>query len=83
MDDLTGLVGSVTEAGWTPVYGHVSSRTELDAYEWAWTGALAAWGLQRRGTPEGQEALAVSAEHRQGWLAGYRSSFGFVTLVVC
>ncbi|GAB3276145.1 SAM-dependent methyltransferase [Kineosporia babensis] len=82
MDDLAGLVASVTEDGWTPVHGHTSTRAELDAYEWAWTGTLAAWGLEQAGTPAGEQALAVAREHREGWLGGYRDSFGFVTLIL-
>lgn len=81
-DDLAGVVGSVVADGWTPVHAHVSTRAELDAYEWSWTGSLASWALDRRGTVDGEEALAESQEHLDGWLRGYRDSFGFVTLVL-
>lgn len=28
-------------------------------------------------------ALRVAAEHREGWLRGYRGTLGFVTLLLC
>ncbi|MBT0771712.1 class I SAM-dependent methyltransferase [Kineosporia sp. J2-2] len=82
LDGLAGTVASVTAAGWTPVHGHLSTRAELDAYEWAWTGSLAGWGLEHAGTDDGAQALAVSAGHLDGWLRGYRDCFGFATLVL-
>jgi SAM-dependent methyltransferase len=81
-DDLAGVVAAVVADGWTPVHGHVSTRAELDAYEWSWTGSLASWALDRRGTVDGEQALAESQEHLDGWLRGYRDTFGFVTLVL-
>lgn len=80
--DLAGTVERVVAHGWTPVFGHVSTRRELDDYEWHWTGALAAWALDRPGDPDSAEALAVADRHRVQWLRDYRSSFGFVTLVL-
>jgi SAM-dependent methyltransferase len=76
--DLATTVDVVTAEGWVPVYGHVSSRHELDDYEWSWTGSLAAWALDH----DEPDALAIAADHRDGWLRGYRDSFGFVTLVL-
>ncbi|MEV4560280.1 class I SAM-dependent methyltransferase [Kitasatospora sp. NPDC049285] len=80
--DLPETVARVTAAGWLPVAGHTSSRSELDAYEWAWTGSLADWALDRPPGPEREQALTASAAHREDWLTGYRSGFGFVTLAL-
>lgn len=82
LHDLATTVDRVATAGWTPVYGHVSSRGELDDYEWSWTGSLASWALDRPGDPDAAEAIAEAAAHRSGWLRSYRRSFGFVTLVL-
>ncbi|MFC8712967.1 SAM-dependent methyltransferase [Streptomyces sp. NPDC057197] len=82
LGDLPAVLDTVAAEGWTPVGGHISSRRELDAYEWAWTGSLASWALDRPGDPDSAQALATAAEHREGWLHGYRDSFGFVCLVL-
>ncbi len=85
LGDLGGLpavMDTVTAEGWTPVRGHISSRGELDAYEWAWTGSLAAWALDHPADPGSAEALAVADTHREEWLRVYRDCFGFVCLVL-
>jgi SAM-dependent methyltransferase len=81
-DDLAGTVDRVVAAGWTPVTGHVSTRRELDDYEWAWTGSLASWALDHPEHPDHDQVLEVAARHRSEWLRGYRDSFGFVCLVL-
>ncbi|MFB7666770.1 SAM-dependent methyltransferase [Kitasatospora sp. NPDC056138] len=81
-DDLATTVDRVLAAGWTPVYGYVSSRPELDDYEFCWTGSLASWALDHPDDPDSTQAAAVAAEHRAGWLGGYRDTLGFVTLVL-
>ncbi|SDY04309.1 Methyltransferase domain-containing protein [Amycolatopsis xylanica] len=80
--DLTSTVDSVVADGWTPVGGHVSTRRELDDYEWAWTGSLASWALDRQEDPDGREALTVATTHRSEWLRTYRDSWGFLCLVL-
>ncbi|MFF4342643.1 SAM-dependent methyltransferase [Kitasatospora sp. NPDC001540] len=80
--DLAGTVAAIREAGWLPVAGHTSARAELDAYEWAWTGSLTDWALDRPPGPDREQALRTAAEHREEWLGGYRDGFGFVTLVL-
>ncbi|MFH8934009.1 SAM-dependent methyltransferase [Streptomyces griseosporeus] len=80
--DLPTTVEQVVNDGWAPVHGHISTRHELDAYEWAWTGSLSAWALDHPGDPGSAEALEAAAAHRDGWLRGYRDAFGFVTLVL-
>jgi cyclopropane fatty-acyl-phospholipid synthase-like methyltransferase len=82
LDDLATLVDRVVDDGWTPVYGHLSTREELDEYEWSWTGTLASWALDHSEDPDAAEALAVASAHRSEWLRAYRSAFGFVTLVL-
>ena len=82
LDDLPATVAKVVGDGWTPVYGHISTREELDDYEWSWTGTLAAWALDHAAVPGAAEALAEAAGHRDGWLRAYRDSFGFVCLVL-
>ncbi|HET9139752.1 class I SAM-dependent methyltransferase [Actinophytocola sp.] len=80
--DLATTVARVAEHGWTPVYGHVSTLAEWDEYEWCWTGSLARWALDHPDHPDREQVLGVSAEHRAGWLGGYRGVLGFVTLVL-
>ncbi|TDC62145.1 SAM-dependent methyltransferase, partial [Streptomyces hainanensis] len=82
LPDLPTLVDGVIADGWTPVHGHVSSRRELDAYEWAWTGTVASWALDHPEDPDSAQALETATAHRAGWLRGYRDAFGFVSLVL-
>ncbi|MBY8871349.1 class I SAM-dependent methyltransferase [Micromonospora sp. PLK6-60] len=82
LTDLAGLVDVAEEAGWTPVYAHVSDAAEWDNYEWSWVGSLTEWALDNPGHPDAAEALAVAREHREQWLRGYRTVFGFATLVL-
>lgn len=80
--DLATTVDRVMAAGWTPVHGHVSTRQELDDYEWACWGTMADWALDHPGHPDGAELLALSATRRTEWLRGYRGTWGFVSLVL-
>ncbi|MFG1714592.1 SAM-dependent methyltransferase [Micromonospora sp. NPDC049203] len=80
--DLPGLVAAAEQAGWTPVYAHVSDAAEWGDYEWSWTGSLTEWALDNPGHPDAADALATAREHRDQWLGGYRGVLGFVTLVL-
>ncbi|MFE9560161.1 SAM-dependent methyltransferase [Streptomyces sp. NPDC006487] len=80
--DLATTVDSVVADGWTPVHGHVSTRSELDAYEWACWGSLAAWALDHAGDPAAAQVLETANAARSDWLHGYRDSFGFLCLVL-
>ncbi|MDG4801960.1 class I SAM-dependent methyltransferase [Micromonospora sp. WMMD980] len=80
--DLAGLVDVVEQAGWTPIYAHVSDTAEWDNYEWSWIGSLTEWALDNPGHPNAAEALAVAREHRDQWLRGYRNLLGFATMVL-
>ncbi|MET7640992.1 class I SAM-dependent methyltransferase [Streptomyces sp. NPDC005438] len=80
--DLAGTVRAVREAGWVPVYGHVSTPGEWDAYEWNCVGTLSAWALDHPRDPDSREALTFADRHREAWLSGYRGTLGFVTLVL-
>ncbi|GAA2151625.1 class I SAM-dependent methyltransferase [Kitasatospora kazusensis] len=80
--DLPTTVARVVAEGWTPVQGHISSLREWDDYEWSWTGSLARWALDHPDHPDSAQAAAVAAEHRAGWLGGYRGTLGFVTLLL-
>lgn len=80
--DLATTVDQVVADGWTPVHGHVSSRQELDGYEWSCWGSLASWALDHPVEPDGPEMLALSATRRTEWLRGYRDSWGFLSLVL-
>ncbi|MFJ6779820.1 SAM-dependent methyltransferase [Streptomyces yangpuensis] len=82
LPDLPTLVDQVTAAGWTPVYGHLSTREERDDYEWSWTGSLAAWALDHPDHPDSAEALDAANGHRTEWLRGYRATWGFATLLL-
>ncbi len=59
-EDLATTMDRVAADGWTPVFGHISTRRELDDYEWHWTGTLAEWALDHPGDPLAQEALATA-----------------------
>ncbi|GAB3713542.1 class I SAM-dependent methyltransferase [Amycolatopsis oliviviridis] len=80
--DLATTVDRVVADGWTPVHGHVSTRQELDAYEWSCWGSLASWALGRPGDPDSAEALATANLRRTEWLRVYRDTWGFVSLVL-
>ncbi|MGZ9928726.1 SAM-dependent methyltransferase [Streptomyces sp. NC-S4] len=80
--DLATTVDSVVADGWTPVHAHASTRGELDAYEWACWGSLAAWALDHPDDPAAAQALETATAARSEWLHGYRDSFGFLCLVL-
>ncbi|WP_151771642.1 SAM-dependent methyltransferase [Streptomyces abyssomicinicus] len=82
LTDLPALVDRVVADGWVPVQGHISTRRELDAYEWAWTGSLASWALDHPDDPDSAQALATATTHRSEWLRAYRPAFGFATLLL-
>ncbi|MEU9028959.1 class I SAM-dependent methyltransferase [Streptomyces sp. NPDC048383] len=82
LDDLATTVDRVVAEGWTPIQGHVSSRGELDAYEWACWGSLASWALDHPTDPAAARALETANARRSDWLHGYRNSFGFLCLVL-
>ncbi|MFC1436597.1 cyclopropane-fatty-acyl-phospholipid synthase family protein [Streptacidiphilus sp. N1-3] len=81
-EDLATTMDSVVAHGWTPVFGHISTREELDDFEWCWTGSLTTWALDHPEDPACAEVLAVASTHRSEWLRHYRDSFGFLTLVL-
>ncbi|MGW2331192.1 SAM-dependent methyltransferase [Streptomyces sp. NPDC001700] len=80
--DLATTLERVAADGWTPVHGHVSTRQELDDYEWACWGTLAEWALDHPDDPDSSQALATAATRRSEWLRSYRDSFGFLCLVL-
>ncbi|QES49274.1 SAM-dependent methyltransferase [Streptomyces venezuelae] len=82
LDDLATTVDRVVADGWTPVHGHVSTRGELDAYEWACWGSLASWALDHPADPAAAQVLETAGTQRSQWLHGYRDSFGFLCLVL-
>ncbi|GAA3505580.1 hypothetical protein GCM10019016_126930 [Streptomyces prasinosporus] len=82
LTDLPTTLDRVVADGWTPVQGHVSTRQELDAYEWAWTGSLASWALDHPTDPDSAQALEAATTHRGQWLRVYRDVLGFVCFVL-
>ncbi|MBO0511277.1 SAM-dependent methyltransferase [Streptomyces beijiangensis] len=80
--DLATTVERVEADGWTPVDGHVSSRGELDDYEWSCWGSLSTWALDHPADPDSAQALATAATRRSEWLRAYRDTWGFVTLIL-
>ncbi|WP_406504825.1 SAM-dependent methyltransferase [Streptomyces sp. NBC_00212] len=82
LSDLPTTLDHVVADGWTPVQAHISTRQELDAYEWAWTGSLASWALDHPDDPDSPQALAAATTHRDEWLKVYRDVFGFVCLIL-
>ncbi|RSS93745.1 class I SAM-dependent methyltransferase [Streptomyces sp. WAC02707] len=82
LTDLATTLDRVVADGWTPVGGHLSTRRELDDYEWSWTGSLASWALDHPAHPDSAQALEAATVHRDSWLRGYRDVLGFVCLVL-
>ncbi|MER6985049.1 SAM-dependent methyltransferase, partial [Streptomyces carpinensis] len=80
--DLATTVDRIVADGWTPVHGHVSTRRELDDYEWSCWGSLASWALDNPDDPESAQALETATTRRSEWLRHYRDTFGFVSLVL-
>ncbi|WP_405723717.1 class I SAM-dependent methyltransferase [Streptomyces sp. NBC_01537] len=80
--DLATTVDRVVADGWTPVHGHVSTRRELDDYEWACWGSLASWALDHPADPAGSQVLETATTRRTEWLRVYRDTWGFVSLVL-
>lgn len=82
LTDLATTLDRVVADGWTPVHGHVSTRRELDEYEWACWGSLASWALDHPADPDSAQVLETSTTRRAEWLRVYRDTWGFVTLVL-
>ncbi|MFD4761094.1 SAM-dependent methyltransferase [Streptomyces sp. NPDC058439] len=80
--DLATTLDHVAADGWTPVHGHVSTRRELDDYEWSCWGSLASWALDHPDHPDSPQVLETAAARRTEWLRVYRDTWGFVTLVL-
>lgn len=80
--DLATTVDRVVADGWTPVCGHVSTRRELDDYEWACWGSLASWALDHPAHQDSAQALETATLRRSEWLRVYRDTWGFVSLVL-
>ncbi|ADI12544.1 hypothetical protein SBI_09426 [Streptomyces bingchenggensis BCW-1] len=80
--DLATTVERVVADGWTPVDAHVSTRRELDDYEWACWGSLAAWALDHPAGPDSSRVLETASTRRWEWLRAYRDTWGFVSLVL-
>jgi SAM-dependent methyltransferase len=79
---IGGVMGAARDSGFEPGHGHISTAAEWDAYEWAWTGALATWALTEAAGADRAEALELARTHRREWLEGYRGQLGFVTVVL-
>ncbi|MEJ2852138.1 MULTISPECIES: class I SAM-dependent methyltransferase [unclassified Saccharothrix] len=81
--DLAGLVRAFRRHGFEPSFGHVSTPTEWDDYEFSWTGSLVDWAVRSAGSVEDREqALTAAREHRDTWLGGLRRELGFATFVL-
>ncbi|MFI5671333.1 SAM-dependent methyltransferase [Streptomyces sp. NPDC051704] len=80
--DLATTVDRIAADGWTPVEGHVSTRAELDAYEWSNWGSLASWALDHPDDPDSSQVLETANVRRSEWLHTYRETWGFVSLVL-
>ncbi len=66
-----------------PSFGHVSTLSEWDDYQFSWTVSLVDRAVREASTTKDRdEVLAVAAEHRESWLSGARGELGFATFVV-
>jgi len=75
------LAGLVEASGWAPLHIHVSTPAEWDDYEWSWVSTLAGWARRHPDDPDAADALAFARQHQEQWLAGYRGTLGFATVV--
>ncbi|WP_049556371.1 SAM-dependent methyltransferase [Nonomuraea sp. SBT364] len=82
LTDLATTVDRVVADGWVPVAGHISTRRELDDYEWACWGSLAAWAVEHPGDRDSAQALETATLRRAEWLRVYRDTWGFVSLIL-
>ncbi|MGW2780084.1 SAM-dependent methyltransferase [Streptomyces populi] len=82
LTDLATTTDRVVADGWTPVHGHVSTRRELDDYEWACWGSLASWALDHEADPDSSYVLATATTRRSEWMRVYRDTWGFLSLVL-
>ncbi|MBL7259860.1 SAM-dependent methyltransferase [Paractinoplanes lichenicola] len=82
LTDLAGLLDTAADAGWHPIYAHVSDPAEWDDYEWSRTGSLLEWALDNPGHPDAADLMHTARTRRSNWLRGYRGILGFATLVL-
>lgn len=80
--DLATTMDRLKADGWTPVHGHVSSRREMDDYEWACWGSLSSWALDHPSDPDSAQVLETAETRYAEWLRVYRDTWGFLTLVL-
>ncbi len=80
----------ICEHGWTPIYGHQSTRQEWDDFIWACIDALTRWALDEASAPTPGESAMVSTpsillatnSYRHAWLDAYRDTLGYATFVL-
>jgi cyclopropane fatty-acyl-phospholipid synthase-like methyltransferase len=75
------LAALVESSGWAPLHIHVSTQAEWDDYEWSWVSTLSGWARRHPDDPDAADARAFAQQHQQQWLAGYRGTLGFATVV--
>ena len=74
------LVEHPLAQGLAPLQVTISTPREWDDYEWSWIGSLEDHALAH--PDEEPEALrAAAAEHRDGYLNGYRGVLGFAAVI--
>lgn len=80
--DLASTIALARDAGFFPIYAHVSSQPEWDDYEFSWAGSLFKYVNEFLEHPERAEIQEAAEKHLDGYLRGYRGVLGFVTLVL-
>lgn len=85
-----GTIENISEAGWTPTYGHKSSEQEWDDFIWACVDGLTRWALEQTNEPFDEHSppmstpaiLLATSSYRHAWLDTYRGTLGYATFVL-
>jgi SAM-dependent methyltransferase len=77
LTDLDGVRRAAASRGLAPAAEVLSSQQRWDAYESSWCDSLERFAAEHPGDPDSESFAAVAAEHRRGYLEGYRGVLGF------
>jgi cyclopropane fatty-acyl-phospholipid synthase-like methyltransferase len=82
LPNLGAMVDLAVDAGYRPLFIETSSTAELDHFESRYLADYEEWLMTHASHPRADEIRARADEHRQRWLHGYRSGFGFAYLTL-
>ncbi|MBB5959139.1 cyclopropane fatty-acyl-phospholipid synthase-like methyltransferase [Saccharothrix tamanrassetensis] len=79
---LDELVDLAMACGYRLLNLATASMDEWDSFESRWCAGRERWLLDHPDHPEAAEVRAIVDDHRDGWLKGYRGSFGLAYLTL-